>query len=191
MGKTPFSHFRIIVYNYTYHLCFVKGHLYACCGLSVFSVNTFPFFQKCKKEPGISPALRSDIFQFFQAADEPKGHLLVGLENFRIFVLPGKPGYTDKLIGQDNVGDRLALLNRELYHTVIAPEDIPANLQPFFIILSKGLRQHRSGCVTGIIDPGIPLRQFEIDDAPLLLAANDVSGIGIPSFLTRSYHTDR
>lgn len=70
--------------------------------------------------------------------DKPCGHALIGFENLRILVLFREPGYADKLVGQDDIGNGSAFRLRQVGHAVIAPDDIPVDLQLGVIVLSKG-----------------------------------------------------
>ena len=131
------------------------------------------------KEPGQVPALGLDISQFFHFLNQPSGHALVDFENLRVFILLCKPCHADKLVGEDDIGNGSALRIRQVRHAVIAANDIPIDLQPACIVLTKGFRQHRGGGITGIVDSGITLCQFKIDEAPLIFSTNYVAGVGI------------
>ena len=90
------------------------------------------------------------LLEFF---DQPVGHLLVDPENLFIFFLLGEPCHANELVGKNEIGNCLALVLRQMRHAVIAAKDIPIEIQPAVIVLPKGFRQYRGGCVARIIDP--------------------------------------
>ena len=81
--------------------------------------------------------------------------MTVDFENFCILVLFREPGYADKLVGENNIRNGVAFILCQMCHAVIAANDIPVDFQPLPVILSEGFRQHRSGGIAGIVDPGI------------------------------------
>jgi len=130
-------------------------------------------------EQGLLPALVLDILQFFKSCNQPEGHALVGFEQLRILILSGKPCHADKLVGKDHVRDRFAFNICQMYHAVIAEDDIAIDLQPLLVILAEALGQHCCCRIAGVVNSGIPLCQVKVDEAPLILVADDIAGVGI------------
>ena len=64
--------------------------------------------------------------------------------------------------------------------TVVAPEDVPVDVQPALVASVEGFREDCRGGVAGVVDPGVTLGQLEVDEAPAVVGADDVAGIGVP-----------